>query len=242
MLGVNIDITERKHAEQALSDMTRKLVEAEEQERIRIARELHDDISQRLALLAIELDRVQGKFNDLPSQVQCHMQELREMAADITSRVYALSHDLHSLTPDSLDLAEGMRSWCREFGRRRKMEIDFSSCNLPRPSHEISLCLFRVLQEALHNAEKHSGVKRCEVQLYQESGEVYLVIRDLGKGFDKGAAAGQNRGLGLTSMQERVRLIGGKIVINSKPLAGTTVQVCVPFKAETDYQNQINSD
>src|SRR6516165_3470852 len=160
MLGVNLDITERKRAEEALSGMTRKLVEAQEQERIRIARELHDDISQRLALLAIDLDRVRGNYNDLPSEVRDHMQELQRMTADISSRVYAMSHELHSLTPDPSDLAKSMRGWCREFGKRQKMEIIFSCDDLPRLSQGISLCLFRILQEALHNSAKHSGVER----------------------------------------------------------------------------------
>jgi PAS domain S-box-containing protein len=241
MLGVNMDITERKRAEEALSGMTRKLVEAQEQERIRIARELHDDINQRLALLAIELDRVREKRNDLPSEIRDHMQELQQMTADISSRVYALSHELHSLTPDSLGLAKGMRSWCREFGQRQKLIIDFKSHDVPTPPRDISLCLFRVLQEALHNAAKHSGVKRIEVQLAATSGEIQLIVSDLGKGFNIEATR-QSRSLGLTSMQERVRLVGGTIMIDSKPLAGTIVRVCVPFELDRDYQRGVTSD
>jgi len=96
---------------------------------------------------------------------------------------------------------------------------------------EIGLCLFRVLQEALHNAAKHSGVKRIEVQLHEESGEIHLIIRDLGKGFDIETAR-QGRGLGLTSMQERVRLVNGMIEIQSKPMGGTTIHVRVPIESE----------
>jgi len=222
------DITERKRAQEALSGMTRKLVEAQEQERARIARELHDDINQDLALLAIGLDQLREKNNDLPSDVQDRMHELQQMTGDISSRVYALSHELHSSIPDSLGLARGMRSWCRVFSERRKMDIDFKCHDLPRLPPEISLCLFRVLQEALHNAAKHSGVKRIDVQLQEESGEIQLTVSDLGKGFDVSAAM-QDRGLGITSMQERVRLVGGTVMIDSKPLAGTTVLVRVPF-------------
>ena len=232
MLGVNLDITERKRAEEALSDITRKLVEAQEQERIRIARELHDDISQRLALLAIDLDRVRGNYNDLPSEVRDHMQELQRMTADISSRVYAMSHELHSLTPDPSGLAKSMRGWCRDFGKRQKMEIIFRGHDLPRLSQGISLCLFRILQEALHNSAKHSGVERVEVELAGNSGQIDLIVSDSGKGFDIEAAR-QGQGLGLTSMQERVRLVGGTIVIDSKPLAGTTIHVSVPFKIDT---------
>jgi PAS domain S-box-containing protein len=229
MLGVNMDITERKRAEESLSGMTQKLVEAQEQERIRIARELHDDINQRLALLAIELDRVRERRNDLPSEIRDLMQELLQMTTDISSRVYSLSHELHSLTPDALGLAKGMRSWCREFGERQKLKIDFTSADVPTPPQDISLCLFRVLQEALHNAAKHSGEKRIEVQLSGTSGEIHLIVSDSGKGFDIKA---ERRGLGLTSMQERVRLVGGALAIESKPMGGTTIHVRVPLGLE----------
>ena len=111
------------------------------------------------------------------------------------------------------------------------MDIDFKSQDVPTLPQEISLCLFRVLQEALQNAARHSGVKRIEVQLTESVGEIHLVVSDSGKGFDVDKARG-NRGLGLTSMRERVRLVGGTIVINSVPLAGTTIRVCVPFKPE----------
>ena len=108
------------------------------------------------------------------------------------------------------------------------MDIDFKSQDVPKLPQEISLCLFRVLQEALQNAARHSGVKRIEVQIQEESGEIHLIVNDSGQGFDIGAAKG-NRGLGLTRMRERVRLVGGTIVINSVPLAGTTIQVRVPL-------------
>jgi len=102
---------------------------------------------------------------------------------------------------------------------------------VPKLPQEISLCLFRVLQEALHNAAKHSGVERIDVQLAENSGEIQLIVSDSGKGFDINAAS-RSGGLGLMSMQERVRLVGGTILIDSKPLAGTTIRVCVPFRAE----------
>ena len=128
-----------------------------------------------------------------------------------------------------------MKNWCKEFGERQGMQIDYRQdvrSTLPR---EIGLCLFRVLQEALHNAAKHSGVKRIEVQLHEESDEIHVTIRDLGKGFDVEAAK-KGRGLGLTSMQERVRLVNGIIEIQSKPMGGTTVHVRVPLRSEQDAQ------
>ena len=227
-VGEVLDITKRKQAEEALSDMTRKLVEAQELERARIARELHDDINQRLAVLAIEVDRLRGR-NDLPREVQGNLLELQKLTGDISSRVYALSHEMHSSTLDALGLARGMKAWCKEFGARQGMEINFKSNGLPKLSQDISLCLFRVVQEALQNATKHSSAKGIEVQLAENAGEIHVVVSDSGKGFDIEAAR-RNGGLGLTSMQERVRLIGGTLEIDSKPPAGTTIRVCVPFK------------
>jgi len=127
-----------------------------------------------------------------------------------------------------------MRSWCEEYGARQKLEIDFKSDDVPTLPQYTSLSLFRVLQEALHNAAKYSGVKRIEVQLTKNSDEIHLIVSDSCRGFDVEAAK-RKRGLGLTSMQERVRLVGGTIMIDSKPLAGTTIHVYVPF-AERNAQ------
>src|SRR6516165_9010208 len=229
------DITRRKQTEEALSGMTGKLVEAQEQERARIARELHDDINQRLGLLAIGLNQLRTMHDDLPRRVRDRMHELQQQTEGISADLHVLSHELHSSTLDALGLVKGMRGWCKEFGNRQKLEIDFKSDNVPSVPQEISLCLFRVLQEALHNAAKHSGVKRIDVQLAENSCEIHLTVRDSGKGFDIGAA-GQSRGLGLTSMKERVRLVGGTISIESKPMGGTTIHVRVPLESKHHSQ------
>jgi len=220
------DITRRKQMEEALSDMSRKLIESQEQERARIGRELHDDINQRLAMLAMELDQLQGD----PSDVQSRVQKLREQTMEISSDVQALSHELHSSKLEYLGVVGGIKSWCKEFAARRRMDIDFKDDVSSVLPFEVGLCLFRVLQEALHNSTKHSGVKRIDVQLAENSNEVQLTVSDLGAGFDSEAAK-QHGGLGLTSMRERVRLVGGTIEICSKPMGGTTVRVRVPFKS-----------
>src|SRR5215469_12704459 len=231
VIGMVADVTDQKRAEETLSGMTRKLVEAQEQERARIARELHDDINQRLALLAIGLNQLREKHDDLPSEARDHVLELQQMTADLCSGVYALSHELHFSTLDLLGLPKGMSSWCKTFGERHKIEIDFKNGYVPQLPQEISLCLFRVLQEAVHNAAKHSGVKRVDVQLVENSGEIHLIVRDSGKGFDIEAAS-QSRRLGLTSMQERVRLVDGTIAIESKPMGGTAIRVRVPIESK----------
>jgi PAS domain S-box-containing protein len=221
------DITRRKQMEEALSDMSRKLIESQEQERARIGRELHDDINQRLAMLAMELDQLQGN----PSEVQSRVQRLREQTMEISSDVQALSHELHSAKLEYLGVLGGIKSWCKEFAARQRMEIDFKDDVSSVLPFEVGLCLFRVLQEALHNSVKHSGVKRIEVQLAEHSNAVDLTVSDLGIGFDIERAK-RHRGLGLTSMQERVRLVNGTIEIRSKPMGGTTIRVRVPFKSE----------
>jgi PAS domain S-box-containing protein len=228
VIGMVADITDLKRAEEALLGMTRKLVEAQEQERARIARELHDDIGQRLALLSIDLTQLHENRPDFPYEVANRIEELRQRTAGISADVHSLSHELHSSGLEYLGVVAGIKSWCREFGERQGMRIDFRSSGVPSSvSSEIALCLFRVLQEALHNVSKHSGVRRSEVQLRGESGEIHLIVSDLGKGFDVAAGA-ESRGLGLTSMQERIRLVNGVITIESKPMRGTTIHVRVP--------------
>jgi PAS domain S-box-containing protein len=227
VVGVNANVTERKRTEEELSAMTRKLVEAQEQERARIGRELHDDISQRLAMLAIELEQLERD----PSDVESRLQELRKRTNEISGDVQALSHELHSSRLEYLGAVAGIRGWCKEFGERQGMEINFTSdVSNPLP-FEIGLCLFRVVQEALHNVLKHSGVKLIEVQLTQQSSEVDLTVSDSGRGFNVEPGM-QGQGLGLTSMRERVRLVNGTINIASKPTGGTTIRVRVPLTTQ----------
>jgi len=217
--------------EEALSDLSRKLIESQEQERARIGRELHDDINQRLAMLSLELEQLQEN----PSEMQPRVKALRRQMAEVSNDVQALSHDLHSSKLEYLGVVAGMKSWCKEFAERQKLEIDFRSdvsCVLPLA---VGLSLFRILQEALNNAIKHSGVKRIEVEVVEHSDEVHLTVRDSGRGFDVEVAS-QGRGLGLTSMRERVRLVNGTFAIESKPMSGTTIHVRVPLGSEHESQ------
>jgi signal transduction histidine kinase len=213
--------------EHAISSMSRKLIESQEQERARIGRELHDDINQRLAMLGFELERLKGN----PAEIQRHVEELRQQTAEISNDVQALSHELHASKLEYLGVVAGIRSWCREFGERQGMEINCKTDVASRIPVEIGLTLFRVLQEGLHNAVKHSEVKRIEVQLSEQSNQIHLTIADAGKGFDVEAAR-QGRGLGLASMEERVRLVNGAITIESQPMAGTNIHVCLPLTIE----------
>jgi PAS domain S-box-containing protein len=223
------DITRRKQMEEAISGVSGRLIEAQERERGRIARELHDDICQKLALVSIELEQLEMKLPDSVTEHRSQLGESRKNIMDISADVQMISHELHSSKLGYLGAAVAMKGFCKEFSEHHELEIDFGSRDLPSQlPPDISLCLFRVLQEALQNAAKHSGVKRFEVQLWGTSEDVHLTVSDLGSGFDtKGAI--QSRGLGLTSMQERVRLVNGKLDIESKPNCGTTIRVRVPF-------------
>jgi len=228
------DITHRKNAQEALLGMSRKLIEAHEQERTRIGRDLHDDVVQRLVMLAIELGGVQQDVPDSASEVRARIGTLQDETTRLTNDVQLLSHELHSSKLEYLGIVGATKNFCKEFSERQKVEIDFQSHDLPTAlPTEVSLSLFRVLQEALRNATKHSGVKRFEVRLWGSMGEIHLTISDLGAGFDTETAM-KGTGLGLTSMQERLRLVGGKLSINSQPKGGTTIQARIPFDSSGD--------
>ena len=235
MAGVNLDITERRLAETALANVSRKLIEAQEQERSRIGRELHDDIGQRLSLLAVQLQQLQENSVILPEVRGC-MGEFQKQITEIASDIQSLSHELHSAKLQYLGIAAALRGFCKEFGEQQKVEVDFTSHDLPSPvSPDISLCLFRVLQEALHNSAKHSGVGHFEVRFWGTSDEIHLTIKDSGAGFDREAAK-DSRGLGLISMEERLKLVKGTLSINSQPKRGTTIHARIPVRSEHDSQ------
>jgi PAS domain S-box-containing protein len=230
--SIQVDITERKLAEEALTSMSQRLIEAQEQERSRIARELHDDTSQRLAMLALWIGQLE---NDLPGQaveLRGRVDKLRKDVLEVSKSVRIVAHELHAPNLECLDLSLGQ--FCQEFGERQKVKIDFKVSDLPGSlAPDISLCLFRVLQEALHNAAKHSGAQQVEVQLWVTSDEVHLRVSDPGAGFEL-EAANEAQGLGLISMRERVKFQKGTFSIESQPKRGTTIHVRLPFSSESD--------
>jgi PAS domain S-box-containing protein len=229
IIGMVTDVTDRKRAEEALSSVSRRLIEAQEQERTRIARELHDDIGQRLALLTIELEQLRQVSPDLSAQVCSRIAALQQHTTEIASDVQSLSHELHSSRLEHLGIAVAMTTFCKEFSDQQNVEVDFAHDDVPRTlPQEISLCLFRVLQEALQNALKHSGVRHFDVELCYGSDEIHLTVKDSGSGFESKAAKG-SRGLGLISMEERVKLLNGTFSIESGPKRGTTIHAHVPL-------------
>jgi signal transduction histidine kinase len=206
----------------AISEINRRLIDAQEQERTRIARELHDDISQRLSLLALDIDTVTGA-------AASHVQRIKTETAQIAADVQALSHRLHSKKLELLGLARTARRFCDEFAEQQHISIAFTEDGLPEHLPELtSISLYRILQEALHNAAKHSGAGTFVVRLRRTAAEVELFVQDSGSGFDVEAAQAA-RGIGLVSMQERAVLAGGRLTIDSAPGAGTTVRARVPI-------------
>ncbi|PYU20816.1 MAG: hypothetical protein DMG30_19730 [Acidobacteria bacterium] len=230
-IGSCIDVTDRKLAEEALADVGRRLIEAHEEERTWIARELHDDINQRIALLAIDLEQM--KHNIPESAVLSHdrLRQVRQRLSDIGNDIQALSHRLHSSKLEYLGIVVAASSFCKELAEQHKVAIDFSHAGIPRSlPKEISLCLFRVLQEALWNAVKHSGMRHFRVELRGTTREIELIVEDMGVGFNPQDAMSR-RGLGLISMRERLQLLSGEFFIKSERGRGTTIRAQVPLMA-----------
>jgi PAS domain S-box-containing protein len=232
MIGMVADITQRKLAEAALASVSGRLIEAQEQERSRIGRELHDDIGQRLALLAIKLQELHNDPLILPG-VRSRTGEIQKQISEISADIQSLAHELHSAKLQYLGIAGALRGFCREFGEQQKVEVDFQTHDLPSPlSADTSLCFFRVLQESLYNAVKHSGGRHFEVRLWGTSDEIHLTVRDSGVGFDREAVK-ESGGLGLISMEERLKLLKGTFSVESEPEGGTTIHARVPRSSDS---------
>jgi signal transduction histidine kinase/integral membrane sensor domain MASE1 len=233
IIGMVANVTEQKRAEEAISSVSRRLIEAHEEERTRIARDLHDDINQRLALVAVGLHEVE-QLEQSPSrsvaEVCSYVHKLGQAISEIGTDVQAISHRLHSSKLEYMGLVPAARSFCNELSEQQKVEITFAHDEIPPTlPHEISLCLFRVLQEALQNAVKYSGVRHFNVELRDASGAIDLSVRDSGSGFEVEEAM-KTHGLGLISMAERLKLVDGQLSIDSQPRRGTTIHARVPFR------------
>lgn len=228
VLGVTIDITERQQAERALRDMSRRLLRAHEEERARLARELHDDMTQRLALLAIEIGRAElaaagGPHSDVLAAVRAGLVSLSE-------DIHSLSYQLHPSILEDLGLAEAIEAECERFARQEtpplKLLLDPIPPGLDR---DAALCLFRVAQQALSNVARHAMATSVDVMVKVFEDGVALTVADDGLGFDAARARVQ-RSLGLESMRERAELVAGTLDIDSAPGQGTVISVWVPCR------------
>jgi PAS domain S-box-containing protein len=245
--GTVQDITERKLAEEALSTVSQKLIEAQEQERRIIARELHDDINQRIALAAIRMDGLRHNAARSAEPLRNGLEEIQTALTELSRDIQTLSHRLHSSKLEQLGLNRAAESFCREFSRQHGVKIDFSSENVPRDlPAEIGLCLFRILQESLQNAAKHSGSQDLRVSLTRRSDDLQLTVSDLGKGFDPDKAV-KAEGIGLASMKERMKLVNGELSVRTQRNHGTTISARVTLKpsaqsAGTENARKLNSE
>lgn len=225
----------RRQAEQELCDsqgelrvLTGRLLQAQEAERRRIARELHDDLNQNLALLSVELDLL-AQRPPPATQLAGRMGELSAQVKQLSSSVHELSHQLHPAKLEQLGLVAGVAGLCKELAQSHDLLIAFTHREVPAAiPAETALCLYRIAQEALRNVIKHSGARQAGVELIGSGPALFLRVADDGGGFDP-AVAPDRGGLGLVSMRERLRLVGGEITIGSSPSAGTRIEVRVPL-------------
>lgn len=228
--------TEAVVAGETAANLGRRLIEAQEQERTWLARELHDDINQQIAVIAIKVDRLRQNLSGATSEVRNEVADLHHRIFQLGQNIQGLSHRLHSSKLDYLGIAAAAHSFCEEMSAQYHVQIDFRQTGTPRKlPREISLCLFRVLQEALQNAVKYSGVRQFRVELCASPDDIQLRVKDEGTGFNpEEAIAG--RGLGLISMRERLQLANGQLSIHSQSGRGTIVSARVPLQAIDSFR------
>jgi len=237
------DITERKRAGEALRQseaalarsreelrgLTARLLTTQEEERRRVSRELHDDVNQRLAVLAMQVDTLRTGVPLPAGKLRQELDSLEAQVAALSDDVRRMASQLHPSVVEHLGLAAALRSHCAEFAAREGIPIEFEERGLPEAlSPEVALCLYRIAQEALHNLARHACATRGSVTLAGDRDAVELSITDDGTGFDPQAARALG-GLGLLSMEERARLAGGALSIYSSPGQGTRIEVRLPW-------------
>jgi PAS domain S-box-containing protein len=226
--GSCVDITDRRRIEERLREVGGRLLSAQEEERRRVARELHDDLSQQLALLGSELEQLSLHQPDDRDEASHRLTALSQRASSISNEVYRLSHQLHPSKLATLGLVPCLRSYCREVSTQLNIHVSFTHGHVPASiPMDISVCLYRIVQEALRNVAKHSTADQAHVQLLHEGGGLCLRIADAGAGFDPDAPG--QVGLGLISIQERLRFVGGELQIHSAKSHGTRLDVWIPL-------------
>ena len=228
------DVTEPKRAIELNEALAGRIIVSQEQERQRIARELHDDLSQKMALLNLEVAQI---ADEVPfDEPRTRLVKLSYQVGEIANELSDLSHKLHPSRLQALGLKESVRLLCDEISEQRQVNVVFRSAELPRSVDPgVSLCLYRITQEALHNVAKHSRARHASVELTREGNHLHLQIVDTGVGFDP--AAVNRAGLGLVSMRERVGVLKGHLSILASPGAGTRIGVRVPL-APTQHEGQ----
>jgi len=217
--------------EEEIRELSRRLIHAHEEERLRLARELHDDVAQRVAVVAAELTALVRQSDDCPAGIGTRLVKLSRDVAVIGGDIHRLSHHLHPVILKQIGLGSAIRVFCRELSETRHVKIDLRLSQLPRDvDRDVALCLYRIVQEALHNAVQHGRVSSAVVILVATEHDIVLSVLDRGVGFDPNAST-VHASLGLTSMRERARLVNGQFSLWSKTGQGTRIEVRVPRHA-----------
>ena len=234
-----VNLIKRRRAEvslcesrEALSDMSQRLIEAQEKERSWISLVLHDDVNQRLAALRLQLSLFGKKLPTSMDAWQKDITAANRRITELINDIQGVSYRLYSPTLKHVGLVQAAEALCQEFSAAQRIDIEFHSDKVSKDMpEEIRLCLFRVLQEALQNLAKHSGAGRGEVSLVGGADTIELTVRDEGTGFrpERALVGG---GLGLPSMKQRLKLVNGQVSIDSKPGRGTIIRVSVPFQSK----------
>jgi len=223
-----VDVSDRRKAEDTLRELGGRLIAAQEEERRDVARELHDDVSQRLALLSVEIEHLEhdrGHASDRGAQWKA----LSSAAAEIATDVHRISHRLHPSRLDALGLVAALSGLCQELFCQQSLQVRFTHLAVPRAiPGDVALCLYRIVQEALQNVIAHSGRMEAEVHLEGSGDRLLLRIADPGSGFTPERREGA--GLGLLTMRERVHSLGGDFVVQTAPGRGTRIGVRIALQ------------
>jgi PAS domain S-box-containing protein len=227
----------RDYAERLL-EMARRLIKAHEEERTRIARELHDDFNQRIAAACISLSNLLQDANLNDPELRREVVKIKEMISGLSHDIRSMSHSLHPAVLEHVGVTAALRAHCEEFGRLHKLALKFECyCQdtLDQVDNETSICLYRVLQESLTNINKHSGAKHAVVRLQADDQYVKLQVHDDGKTFDPAQA--RSAGFGLTNMEERVKVLNGMFSVISEPEKGNEIAVAIPLASSRFAQS-----
>ena len=248
MMGVSVDVSERKETEdtlrrheQDLSKLTGRIINAQEEELRRLSRELHDDLTQRLAALALDAALIEKQLNPSQPQAVQDLKDLRTNLSEVAEEVHDLSRQLHPSILDDLGLVQAVQAECAAFTKKTGIDLSFMPDDFPDSVPQpLALCLYRIIREGLQNIAKHSRAAAASITLQGLSDGIRLLIQDKGIGFDPNEVK-KKAGIGLSSMRERVRLVNGTISFKSKPGQGTAIEVFIPVGGGHDQTTAADS-
>lgn len=238
-IHITRDITEQKRAEEHIRALSRQLIKAQESERQRLSRDLHDNLAQELSSLKIGLDTLLDDYSETPAEMRQRVSQLSTMLQETIMGVRNLAYDFRPAGLDQLGLVTSVHQYCEEFSAKNGVNVDFFAGGIDetRVGFDTKITLYRLIQEALNNVKKHADASQVTIRLVASFPNIILRIEDNGKGFDvenRLASAADERRMGLRTMQERVALLQGKMRVESRPMQGTKIFIEVPCKEENN--------